>query len=363
MKTTPLYNLHLELGARLTPFAGYAMPLQYAGIRQEHLHTRTRASLFDVSHMGLLRITGTAAGRVLERLVPAAIRDLAEGRQRYTVLLNEAGGVYDDLIVTRLQNDLYLVVNASRKEYDLDYLQQHGEGDCGVEALPDRALLALQGPEAAVVLAHYLPLVCDLKFMQAGSFEFMNGSCMISRSGYTGEDGFEIAVTGNHAEKLARTLLSHPAVKPAGLGARDTLRLEAGLSLYGHELDETTSPVEAGLSWTIAKTRLEEKTGFPGYERIAAELSSGPSRLRVGLRVDGRIPVRENAELLNADGRVIGKITSGGFAPTLNAAIAMGYVEIPYTKAGTELRAMVRNKACGLRVARLPFVAHRYIRQ
>jgi len=371
LKRTPLYDLHCELGAKMVPFAGYEMPVQYQlGILKEHQHTRARAGLFDVSHMGQAYLIGpdhqtTAAA--LEALVPADILNLKPGMQRYTQLLNSEGGIVDDLMVTRPADPaedgkLLLVVNASRKEVDYEYISGRLPASVRLEPQPDRALLALQGPEAAAVLAKHCADAVALGFMAARPASVGPFACHISRSGYTGEDGFEISVAADQAVDLARLLLADEAVQPAGLGARDSLRLEAGLCLYGHELDEMTTPVEAGLVWSIQKRRREEG-GFPGAERIQRELREGPKRLRVGIKPEGRAPARDGTEILDTSGARIGVITSGGFGPTVNGPIAMGYVETSFAKPGTPVQLMVRGKALPAQIVDLPFVPHRYFRK
>jgi len=353
---TPLHDLHLSLGARMVPFAGYDMPVQYQGIIAEHLHTRTAASLFDVSHMGQVRIEGTAAGGALETLVPGDIAGLGPGRMRYTLFTNEAAGILDDLMVTNRGDHLFLVVNASCKAADIAHLSQHLDG---VRPLPERALLALQGPMAASVIERLAPGLGALPFMSATDAALDGIAVSVSRSGYTGEDGFEISVAGEVAERLARRLLAEPEIKPAGLGARDTLRLEAGLCLYGHDIDATTTPVEAGLAWTIAKRRRAEG-GYPGAAVIARQLASGAPRRRVGLRPEDKTPAREETPIVAADGRAIGRVTSGGFGPSVGGPIAMGYVEAAFAAAGTALSLVVRGSARAAHVTPLPFVPHRY---
>lgn len=356
---TPLYDLHRERGAKIVPFAGYAMPLHYRdGILREHLHTRTQAGLFDVSHMGQIRLSGKLAA--LERLCPIDLATLGHGRQRYTLFTNERGGVLDDLMVGRDDDRLLLVVNASRKRDDAAHLRQHVGHDCGIEELTDRALLALQGPAAAAVLSRLAPAVSRLVFMTGGWFTLAGADCYVTRSGYTGEDGFEISVPNATAELLARDLLAFPDVAPVGLGARDSLRLEAGLCLYGHELDDRTTPVEAGLAWALAKSRRADPHGFIGAEIILRQLRNGAERRRVGLLPEGRVPVRDGAELRGADGKTVGRVTSGGFSPTLGRPIAMAYVAASSAATGTELTATVRDKPVPVRVAPLPFVAPRY---
>lgn len=366
LETTPLHDLHCELGARMVPFAGYRMPVQYPdGIIAEHRHTRSHAGLFDVSHMGQLAVEGPGAARSLEALVPADLVDLPVGRQCYTVLTNADGGILDDLIVTR-QGDarFFLVVNAACKQADRDHIAG-ALTDCELTPLPERALLALQGPAARGVIAELAAPAAALAFMRATVATVDGIDCYVTCSGYTGEDGFEISCPAADAEALARRLLGFDAVAPIGLGARDSLRLEAGLCLYGHDIDTRTTPVEAGLAWSIAKARRAgggRAGGFPGAERILAELADGPGRRRVGLTVDGRAPVREGAELADANGIQIGAVTSGGFSPTLEHPIAMGYVTAAAAKPETTLTAMVRGKPRAVTVAKLPFVEHCYRR-
>ncbi|KNC06912.1 glycine cleavage system aminomethyltransferase GcvT [Pseudomonas sp. RIT-PI-a] len=368
LQTTPLHALHLELGARMVPFAGYDMPVQYPlGVMKEHRHTRAQAGLFDVSHMGQIRLTGADAAKALETLVPVDIIDLPVGMQRYALFTNEQGGILDDLMVANLGNDtLMLVVNAACKDQDLAHLQQHLSGRCTIEALFDsRALLALQGPAAVTVLARLAPEVAQMTFMQFASVELLGVDCYVSRSGYTGEDGFEISVPNAQAEALARALLAEPEVEPIGLGARDSLRLEAGLCLYGHDMDSDTSPIEASLLWAISKTRRADGAragGFPGAEVIFAQQREGVARKRVGLLPQERTPVREGAPILNAEGVEVGSVCSGGFGPTLDAPVAMGYVEASAAALDTTLSAIVRGKPVPMKVARMPFVPQRYYR-
>jgi aminomethyltransferase len=362
LRRTPLYALHIHLGAKMVPFAGYEMPLQYpGGIRHEHEHIRAAAGLFDVSHMGRIRVRGADAAAALEGLVTGDIVNLPEYGQRYTLFTNDDGGVIDDLMVARTADGLMLVVNAACKDADLAYLERHLDG-CEVELLSESALLALQGPAAATVIQRYNPEVNDLAFLQAGEFELEGIPCFVTRSGYTGEDGFEIAVPADRAEALAGQLLEQEEVEPAGLGARDSLRLEAGLCLYGHDLDETTTPVEADLAWTVAakyrKGRAEAR--FPGAGRILAQLEQGCERRRVGLRAEGRVPVREGADLVDADHQPAGIVTSGGFGPSVGAPVAMGYVRSDCSEAGTRLQAQVRGRYHDLVVTGLPFVRTRY---
>jgi aminomethyltransferase len=360
LRTTPLDALHRARGARMVPFAGYDMPVQYGpGVMAEHTHTRTRASLFDVSHMGQLSLRGATAAAALERLVPGEIQALKPGRQRYTLLLNEAGGILDDLMVANYGDRLLVVANASRKEADARHLVEAFGHEVEVLEHPDRALLALQGPEAASVMAPLCPEATALPFMGVVEAQVAGVPAWISRSGYTGEDGFEISVAAEDAERLATMLLDQPGVLPAGLGARDSLRLEAGLCLYGSDIDEVTSPVEANLAWAIGKRRRAEG-GFPGAAPILDQLAHGPTRLRVGLRPDGRAPARAETQVVAADGTLAGAITSGGFSPTLGAPIAMGYVRRDLTEPGSALGLVVRGKTLPARVAPLPFVPTRY---
>jgi aminomethyltransferase len=359
----PLDALHRRLGARMAPFAGYEMPLQYeAGIVAETLHTRRQASLFDVSHMGQAILAGAGVTRAFESLTPADLVSLPRERTRYTQLLNETGGILDDLLVTRLpgvEERLLLVVNASRKHGDFALIRETLRP---FDFNPlDRALLALQGPRAAAVLGALLPGAEDLAFMSWRAFDFGGAPLFVSRSGYTGEDGFELSLRAEHAEDLARLLLSHEDVAPAGLGARDALRLEAGLPLYGHDLDETTNPVEAGLGWSIGKRRRLEG-GFPGFERIRRVFEQGPARMRVGLLPQSKAPLREGAQLYADSGEVVGHVTSGGFSPTLQRPIAMGYVASNHANVGAKLTATLRDKPIEVDVAALPFVAHRYFK-
>ncbi|MGE0256648.1 MAG: glycine cleavage system aminomethyltransferase GcvT [Alphaproteobacteria bacterium] len=368
LRHTPLHALHRELGARLVPFAGYDMPVQYpAGIIAEHRHTRAAASLFDVSHMGqaTLRATGGDAAAAFERLVPGDIAGLAPGQMRYTLLLAPDGGIRDDLMAMRpadgAADHLHLVVNAGTKDGDIAHMAAALGGRATVEHHEDRALLALQGPQAAAVMARLAPGAAALRFMHGAPVAVAGLPCLVTRSGYTGEDGFEISVAGTEAEALARRLLAEPEVAPAGLGARDSLRLEAGLCLYGHDIDRTTDPVEAGLAWTIAKRR-RAAADFPGAAVILGKLASGPSRRRVGLRPEGRQPVREGADILDAGGDIVGRVTSGGWSPTLEAPVAMGYVAAARAAPGTALAVTARGKPVAATVAALPFVAPNYHR-
>ncbi|WP_248797218.1 glycine cleavage system aminomethyltransferase GcvT [Pseudomonas sp. MWU13-2105] len=368
LKQTPLHALHLQLGARMVPFAGYDMPVQYPlGVMKEHLHTREKAGLFDVSHMGQIRLVGAAAAKALEALVPVDIIDLPVGMQRYAMFTNEAGGILDDLMVANLGNDeLFLVVNAACKEQDLAHLQKHLGQLCEVVPLfEERALLALQGPAAVSVLARLAPEVTKMTFMQFASVRLLGVDCYVSRSGYTGEDGFEISVPAASAEALARSLLAETEVEAIGLGARDSLRLEAGLCLYGHDMNSDTTPVAASLLWAISKARRADGAragGFPGAETIFAQQQQGVSRKRVGLLPQERTPVREGAEIVDQDGKVIGNVCSGGFGPTLGAPLAMGYVDSSQAALESDVWAIVRGKRVPLKVSKMPFVPQRYYR-
>lgn len=366
LKQTPLHGLHLELGGRMVPFAGYAMPVQYpAGIMAEHQQTRSAAGLFDVSHMGQVTLSdggdGSAAAAALEALVPADVQGLAPGRSRYSFFTNDAGGILDDLMITRRPDGLFLVVNAACKDADLAHLQAGLAGKAEVRMDETAGLLALQGPAAAAVLSRLAPEVAEMSFMTQIEVVLEGAPCRVSRSGYTGEDGYEIAVPGAAAEALARRLLAEPEVEAIGLGARDSLRLEAGLCLYGHDIDATTTPVEAGLTWAIQKRRREDG-GFPGAEVVQRQLAEGPARRRVGLRPEGRAPVREGAELQDGQGVAVGRVTSGGFGPSVGAPVAMGYLEAGLAAPETAVTALVRGRELPCRVAKLPFAPHRYHR-
>lgn len=366
--TTPLHALHRELGAKMVPFAGYDMPVQYpAGVMKEHLHTRAQAGLFDVSHMGQIRLTGADAAKALETLVPVDIVDLPVGMQRYAMFTNETGGILDDLMVANLGNDqLMLVVNAACKNQDLAHLCTHLAGHCKIEPLfEERALLALQGPAAVTVLARLAPEVATMTFMQFATVTLMDVTCYVSRSGYTGEDGYEISVPSGKAEALARRLLEEPEVAPIGLGARDSLRLEAGLCLYGHDMNTDTSPIQASLLWAISRVRRADGAragGFPGAEQIFAQQQAGVDRKRVGLLPQERTPVREGTQIVDAEDNVIGTVCSGGFGPSLGGPLAMAYLDSPYTALDTSVWAMVRGKKIPMLVAKMPFVAQRYFR-
>ncbi len=365
-KTTPLNALHRELGGRMVPFAGYDMPVQFpAGIMKEHLHTREAAGLFDVSHMGQVRLRGAAAAEAMERLVPVDVVELEPGKQRYALFTNESGGILDDLMITNAGDHLFVVVNAACKDQDIAHMRAHLGAEVTLEVLEDRALLALQGPRAAAVLARLAPEVANLLFMTGSDVEIDGAVCFVTRSGYTGEDGFEISVPAARAEALAKRLLAEPEVAPIGLGARDSLRLEAGLCLYGHDIDTTTTPLEGALAWALSKTRRADGArpgGYPGAEVLFGQFANGVTRRRVGLRPEGRAPVREGAELVDSQGRRIGQVTSGGFGPSVGGPVAMGYVEKEHAKPGTAVQAMVRGKPLAVTVTKMPFVEQRYYR-
>lgn len=373
LKRTPLYDLHASLGGKMVPFAGYDMPVQYpAGVLKEHLQTRKLAGLFDVSHMGQLALRPKSgkvedAARALERLVPQDILAIAPGRQRYAQFTNTDGGILDDLMVANFGDHLFLVVNAACKAEDEAHLRANLASDCVIDSLEGRALIALQGPKAEAALAKFCAEAPTMKFMDAGPHKVAGLDCFVSRSGYTGEDGFEISVPAADAERLAKMLLDDPDVMPIGLGARDSLRLEAGLCLYGHDIDTATTPVEAALEWSVQKSRRSggaRAGGFPGAEKILAHFDNGASRRRVGLLAQGRAPVREGA-LLFADvtsSEPIGQVTSGGFGPSLNAPVAMGYVPVSRSALGTQIFAEVRGQRLPLTVAAMPFVKNTYKR-
>jgi aminomethyltransferase len=362
LRHTPLHALHVALDAKMAPFAGYDMPLHYAaGILGEHQHTRARASLFDVSHMGQARLYGADALAALERLVPGDIQALAPGRMRYSLLTSPAGGILDDLMITRMGDHLYLVYNAARKDTDERHITAHLPAGCTLEVMADQALIALQGPAAAAALGRHAPGAPALSFMSAATMDVAGAPAIVSRSGYTGEDGYEISLPAAAAQEVARALLDEPEVAPAGLGARDSLRLEAGLCLYGADIDETTSPIEAGLAWTIGKRRKIEG-GFLGAEPIMAQLFDGPARRRVGILPDGRAPARAHTPILDADDAPIGEVTSGGFSPTLGRPIAMGYVATDFATDGTPVGLEIRGRVHPGHIAPMPFVPHHYKR-
>ncbi|MFL6723480.1 MAG: glycine cleavage system aminomethyltransferase GcvT [Sphingomicrobium sp.] len=358
----PLDGWHRARGGRMVPFAGYEMPVQYEGIMAEHLWTREHAGLFDVSHMGQLLFHGPEVDRALETLLPGDLLTLKDGRLRYSMLLAEDGGIIDDLMATRRGDHFYLVVNGATKQGDIQQFQARLPRTIALDHMKEQALLALQGPEAVAVLDGLVPGVSELSFMQAGLFHWDGKPLWISRSGYTGEDGFEISVSGRDVEALADALTADERVKPIGLGARDSLRLEAGLPLYGHDLDGTTTPVMAGLDFAIGKRRRTEG-GFAGSLRIMAELDNGAAQKRVGLSVEGKQPVREGALVLDAEGSEIGRITSGGHSPSLGRPIAMGYVATALAEPGTVLTLEQRGKLFQAQVAPMPFVPHRYHRK
>ncbi|WP_322089323.1 glycine cleavage system aminomethyltransferase GcvT [Burkholderia sp. BCC1999] len=367
LSRTALHDLHLELGAKMVPFAGYEMPVQYPlGILKEHLHTRDHAGLFDVSHMGQVMLTGADAAAALETLVPIDVIDLPVGMQRYALFTNEQGGILDDLMITRLDDDVfYVVVNAACKARDIAHLKNRIGHRCAVVELADRALLALQGPVAAAVLGRLAPPLAGLTFMQSVRIELAGAACYVSRSGYTGEDGYEISVPADRADALARLLLADPAVEPIGLGARDSLRLEAGLCLYGHDIDTGTTPIEGGLLWAISKVRRPggaRAGGYPGADIVARQLAEGVQRKRVGFVVKDKVPVREGADITGPDGRSIGTVTSGGFGPTHGGPVAIGYVAAECATPGTALHAIVRGRPVAIEVAKTPFVPQRYYR-
>ena len=362
LNRTALHDLHVELGGKLVEFGGYEMPVQYpAGIIAEHQHTRDKASLFDVSHMGQARLAGKTAAVALESLVCGDVQALRPNRMRYTLFTNADGGILDDLMVTRLDDGLFVVVNAACKQADIAHMRAGLGGGVTVVPLADQGLLALQGPAAADVLSRFAVDCRAMPFMSAARLPIDGIVCLVTRSGYTGEDGFEISVPGGSAEALARRLLDEPEVEPAGLGARDSLRLEAGLCLYGHDIDTETTPVEAGLSWAIGKRRRAEG-GFPGAELIRAQLAAGPARKRVGIRPEGRVLARQHTKIANAAGQEIGAVTSGGFGPSVGGPVAIGYVRRSEAAPETEVSVLVRGNPRPARVAALPFVAHRYYR-
>ncbi len=369
LQRTPLYDLHVKLCGRIVPFAGYQMPVQFTGIMGEHTQTRTSAGLFDVSHMGQAFLVGpdhATTAAAIEQLVPGEVANLAPGSIRYTQFTNPQGGILDDLMITRSRSDdddgrLMLVVNAACKDADFAWMREHLPAGVVLEMVEDRALIALQGPKSQTALARHCKDSAAMTFMTATSTEFDGIDCHISRSGYSGEDGYELSIPAARAAEIAETLLSEPEVEPIGLGARDSLRLEAGLCLYGHDIDETTSPVEAQLVWSIGKRRREEG-GFLGAERILREIAEGPSRKRVGLLPEGRAPAREGCEILAKDGSALGTVTSGGFGPTMQRPVAMGYVTAAAAAPGTEVDLIVRGKPLAGHVAKMPFITPGYKR-
>jgi aminomethyltransferase len=365
---TPLNALHLELGARMVPFAGYSMPVQYPmGLMAEHIHTRSEAGLFDVSHMGQLRLVGTGAASAFESLMPVDVIDLPVGKQRYGLLLTDEGHIIDDLMFVNRGADIFVIVNGACKVNDIAHIQARIGAKCQVIPLPERALLALQGPKAVAALSRMVPGVEKLVFMTGASFDWQGADLFITRSGYTGEDGFEISVHNDHADLFARALLAQAEVKPIGLGARNSLRLEAGLCLYGNDIDTSTTPIEAGLNWAIQKVRRTggaRAGGFPGADIILGQLDGTRTliRKRVGLIAQERVPVREHVELQNTQGIKIGEVTSGLLGPTANVPVAMGYVDLASAGLGTVVNAIVRGKAVPMTVSAMPFVPNRYYR-
>lgn len=358
--TTPLDSLHRSLGAKMVPFAGYDMPVQYpAGILKEHLHTRAAASLFDVSHMGQAFLMGDDAIAAFETLVPGDYQSMAEGKTRYTVLLNDQGGILDDLMATRIPGGLYLVVNAACKDQDFAHIQAGTKGKADLQILTDRALVALQGPKAGEVLERLAPETADMKFMNFREVQIGGIACFVTRSGYTGEDGFEISVPSDMAEKFARLLLDQDEVEAAGLGSRDSLRLEAGLCLYGHDITTKTTPVEADIKWVVNKRRREEG-GFPGADIILDQLANGAARQRVGILPEGRAPAREGTEVQDMDGNTIGTVTSGGFGPSVGGPVAMGYVSTAFAAPDTPINLIVRGKPLAAKVVKMPFTDKSY---
>jgi len=357
----PLDAWHRARGARMVPFAGYLMPIQYRGIMAEHLWCRENAGLFDVSHMGQVTVSGPDAARELERVLPGDVAGLGQGRMRYSLLLADDGGILDDLMVTRRGDDFYVVVNGATKYDDLSYLLDSVSDEVTLNLAGEQALLALQGPKAVDALSRLVPGVADLVFMTAGAFAWQGHELWISRSGYTGEDGFEVSIPADAATAFADTLYAEPEVEPIGLGARDSLRLEAGLPLYGHDLDPAVTPVMADLGFALSKRR-REAADFAGAARVLAEREAGPAVRRVGLMVEGRQPVREGASVTGEDGGAVGRVTSGGFAPSLNAAIAMAYVPAALAAPGTVVSLEQRGRAHRATVAPMPFVPHRYVR-
>jgi len=369
LKSTPLTALHHALGAKMVPFAGYEMPVQFErGIVAEHLHTRESAGLFDVSHMGQAELVGSGEdpAAALERVCPSAVTALKPGRMRYSVLLDDEGGILDDFMVARTDEAdgrLFLVVNAACKEADFAYIAERLDGAAELVRLEKRALIALQGPKAEAALAELVPAVADMRFMDFAPAEWEGAALTVSRSGYTGEDGFEISVPAARVEDLARRLVEHVDVEPVGLGARDSLRLEAGLCLYGHDLDAETTPVEADLAWTISKPR-RERADFPGAEKILRQIEDGPERLRIGFRPADRAIAREGTEIRDESGeRAVGQVTSGSFGPSVGGPVGMGYVERDFAAEGTGLSLMLRGKSRPATVTAMPFLPHRYKRK
>lgn len=367
LNKTALFDLHVELGAKMVPFAGYEMPVQYPlGVKKEHLHTRTQAGLFDVSHMGQVKLTGANAAAALETLVPVDIIDLPIGKQRYALFTNTDGGIMDDLMVANYGDWIYVVVNAACKEQDIAHMRANLGDDIELEVLDDRELIAIQGPTAAAALARIQPEVANMVFMDSREISIDGVDCIISRSGYTGEDGYEISIPSADAERLVRLFLDQPEIEAIGLGARDSLRLESGLCLYGHDLDNSTTPLEGSLIWAISPCRRaagERAGGFPGADKILDQIThKNWTRKRVGLLGEGRAPIREGAELFDAEGNKIGVVTSGTYGPTIEAPVAMGYVETAFSKLDTQIFAEVRGKKLPMTVSRMPFIEQRYFR-
>ena len=359
LKQTPLYNFHLKLGAKMVPFAGYQMPVHYSkGIIHEHLHCRSQAGFFDISHMGQCLVSGDDAASELERLTPSDITGLKVGAQKYTVLTNDEGGIIDDIIITRIDSGLMIIVNAACKDKDFAHLKNHLSEQCVFKELPEQALFALQGPAAASIIGKFSVQAAGLSFMQACETEINGIACTVSRSGYAGEDGFEISVANQYAEPLACLLLAEDEVEAVGLGARDTLRLEAGLSLYGHELNESITPIEAGLKWVIKK----DHNQFPGADKILKQLQLGSDKIRAGLLVESKIPVRDGSIVINNEDKAIGYVTSGSFSPSLGKPIAMALLDRNAAGLGNTLFAIVRDRKIPVTVTRLPFIPHRYHR-
>ncbi len=367
LKTTPLDALHVSLGAKMVPFASYNMPVQYPlGVLKEHLHTREHAGLFDVSHMGQGELTGTDVDAALEALVPGDLKGLKPGQIRYTLLLNEDGGIIDDLMVTRpaepgKENTLYLVVNAACKDGDFAHIASKLQGRATLTRFETAALLALQGPTAAKTLAHFIPAAAAMPFMTSRVDMFDGVPVRLFRSGYTGEDGYEISIPAASAEKVAKALLAQPGVQPIGLGARDSLRLEAGLCLYGSDIDTTTTPTEAALNWVIGARRRAEG-GFPGAAKILDQVKNGAGKKRVGIKPLGKAPARGHTEIQDGNGNKIGEITSGGFGPSYNGPVAMGYVDSAFAKAGTKVALIVRGQPLPAEITAMPFTPHRYFK-
>lgn len=360
LKQSPLAEIHRTLDAKMTGFAGYELPLYFQGFKQEHLHTRTKASLFDISHMGQLELSGTNIIESLEKLVPANLQQLKNNHSVVTVLLNDQGGVIDDAMITRLDDTFKLVANGTQKYKVIELLQAQLDDSVRIDHLDNYAFIALQGPMAQAVLDRFNPGIKKLKFLMADYFELAGINCFVSRSGYTGEDGFEISIKSEFVEQLVNVLLVEDEVEPAGLGARDSLRLEAGLCLYGHELNETITPVEAGLSWMIAKRRRNEDSEFNGKQIILDQLDDGIEKLRMGLIIEGKVPVREGTVLFDENNEEVGFVTSGVFSPGLNCPIAQAYIDVAYTNSGTTLNAKVRNKTITVKVSTLPFIKLNY---